>query len=474
MDLTPAFELPIDLEWLNAEKQTLSDHRGRVIALLFWNASSVYSQNALLELSKLQLKFPEMLTAISIHIPKFTAELDNKLIFDAHTRLNAHVLAVNDKNCASWQDYSIESWPTFVLIDCNGMFVDLIIGDMQYKQIESKIADLVLDVSENLSNKSKDMKPNPKNKSFSTLNNPRAILLHNDLIYISDTGNNRILECTIDGHIKRTFGNSLALNMDGIASEAAFNRPVGLCISREHLYVADTGNHAIRRIRLLDGFVDTLLGNGAPGRSDEKVVSDYQDIQFNNPTAISVMQESIVVADSGNNCLWIYNLVNRHFSLLVGSGELGLVDGTGAKAQMAHPLAISGSSNYLYIAEGSSSSIRTVAVPEGRINTLIGHGLFHFGLSDGSKQTASLQYPCDLEIDNKRSLIWIVDSYNRKIRTLDLSNNLLSNSLMTSNFLNPSALTLGEDSVWIADAGSNSIYRYYIETDYLSRITIQA
>lgn len=473
MELKPAFEISPELEWLNAEPQSLALHRGRVVVLLFWNASSVYSQNALLELLQIQHKNPDYLSAITIHVPKFTAELDSKFVLEVMSRLNVQLPVCNDKNCIMWQKYGIESWPTFVIIDSQGNFVESVSGDTQLKYIESKVSEHINNIQDTLAAKSKEMQVKAKLKSFSVLSSPSGLLFHNGMLYISDTGNNRVLECTIEGHVKRVFGNGLALNMDGKGSEAAFNRPTGLCVARDYIYIADTGNHAIRRVRILDGTIDTVLGNGSPGRATEQIVSAFQNVQFNNPSAVNVQQDYFVIADSGNNSLWMYNLVSRKFTLLVGNGELGLLDGVGERAEMAHPLAIDGTKNYLYVVEGSSSSLRMVAIPEGRVNTLIGHGLFQFGSADGSRQSAAMQYPNALAVDEKRGIVWIADSYNRKIRKFDIAKNSLSSITIQTNFLNPSAIAIDDESLWIADSGANFIYRYYIASDYLSRITIQ-
>jgi thiol-disulfide isomerase/thioredoxin len=473
MELKHAFEFPLELEWLNSEPQNLADLRGRVVVILFWNASSVYCHNALNELLALQHKFQDGIYVIGVHIPKFTAELDSKIVEDMLNRLNIQLPIACDKNCVLWQKYSIESWPTFIIIDNNGMLVERILGDQQLKQIEFKVSELI-STSQNTTNfKPKEIPQKTKTKSFNILKSPCGLLVHNKMLYISDTGNNRILECTLEGHVRRIFGNGLALNMDGLSSEAAFNRPTGLCVAREYIYVADTGNHAIRRIRLLDGVVDTVLGSGVAGRATEQVVSGFHSVQFNNPSAVSVQQDSLIIADSGNNSLWMYNLANCKFSLLVGSGELGLLDGVGSRADMAHPLGISGDKNYLYVIEGSSSTLRTVAVPEGRVNTLIGRGLFNFGSSNGAHQTALMQYPCGLAIDNKAKTVWIADSYNRKIRNFSITNNVLTDSKIKADLSNPTAVAIDDESLWIADCGTNLIYRYYFTSDYLSRITIQ-
>jgi hypothetical protein len=47
---------------------------------------------------------------------------------------------------------------------------------------------------------------------------------------------------------------------------AWFNQPYGLCANnRGHLYVCDFGNNRIRRVRVLDGRTDTVLGGGRGG-----------------------------------------------------------------------------------------------------------------------------------------------------------------------------------------------------------------
>ena len=84
-----------------------------------------------------------------------------------------------------------------------------------------------------------------------------------------------------------------------------------------------------------------------------------------------------------------------------------------------------------------------------------------------------MQYPNALAVDDKQGIVWIADSYNRKIRKYDIAKNTLSSVAIATNFLNPTAISLDDESLWIADSGANFIYRYYIASDYLSRITIQ-
>ena len=473
MSIKAAVELSQKLAWINADPQKIAEHKGRVVALVFWNATSVYCHNVLADMQQLQRKYQDKLSVLSIHLPKFSAELESKTVLEVLNRLDIQLPVANDAQWITWQHYDIQSWPSVVLIDDNGFVVRQFSGDNHKKDIESAVSELVLAVKNTVPAKPKHLQAKPKSKSFSVLNSPSGLLIHKNLLYIADSGHNRVLECTIDGSVKRVFGNGLPLYLDGNSAEASFNRPMGMSASREYLYVADTGNHAIRRIRLLDGMIDSILGNGKPGFTQDCVVGVHFDVQLNNPSAVVVHQDLLIVADSGNNCLSAFNLANLHFSQLAGKGTLGLLDGVGTRAEMAHPLALSGSKNHLFVAEGSSSSIRTVAIPEGRVNTIIGLGLYQYGKEDGMRKTAGLQHPSAVLVDEKNGLLWVADSYNHMVRSINLTTNTLSSYPLMQSLVNPSALALDQESLWIADSASSQIHRYFFATEYLSRVSIQ-
>jgi len=90
----------------------------------------------------------------------------------------------------------------------------------------------------------------------SLFNSPTGIAVYNNIVYVSDTGNNRIrsLQNSIVGWTATTVaGNVLAGNNDGNGIYALFNAPRGIAVdnSGTSLYVTDTGNNSIRRISLV-------------------------------------------------------------------------------------------------------------------------------------------------------------------------------------------------------------------------------
>ena len=102
--------------------------------------------------------------------------------------------------------------------------------------------------------------------------------------YVADAGdNNRIRIIHLDGTVA-TLAGSVEGFIDGSGSAAAFNTPSGLALDREgNLYVADTGNHAIRKVTP-QGVVTTLAGDGVAGSNDGHAAQ----ARFNGPLGVAV------------------------------------------------------------------------------------------------------------------------------------------------------------------------------------------
>ena len=92
------------------------------------------------------------------------------------------------------------------------------------------------------------------------LQHPLAVAVAGDRLFIADTYNHRIKVLTIPTGVVKTFaGTGRAGLADGPASRAQFSEPGGLSLADGVLYVADTNNHAVRRIDTVTGEVGTLI-----------------------------------------------------------------------------------------------------------------------------------------------------------------------------------------------------------------------
>ncbi len=127
---------------------------------------------------------------------------------------------------------------------------------------------------------------------------PYALLRSADgSVYFTDAGdNNRIRRRLSDGRVETVAGQGEG-RVDGPALQASFNTPSGIAADAQgNLYVADTGNHAIRRIGT-DGQVTTLAG-GEQGYADGPAAQ----ARFDAPMGIAVdTQGQVYVADTYND-----------------------------------------------------------------------------------------------------------------------------------------------------------------------------
>ena len=174
-------------------------------------------------------------------------------------------------------------------------------------------------------------------------------------VFISDAGEaQRIRRIGVDGAVSTVAGGTIGF-ADGMGSEARFDTPSGVAQGMDGaLYVADTGNNAIRRVTA-EGMVSTIVGGLAAG---------YQDgpspvARFNAPVGIAVAPDGrVIVADTYNDRIRAIDS-SGHVSTIAGSGRQGYVDGPALEAEFDTPcgIAIDREGN-LYIADSGNGLIR--------------------------------------------------------------------------------------------------------------------
>lgn len=119
-------------------------------------------------------------------------------------------------------------------------------------------------------------------------------------LFVADTGNNAIRKVTPEGVVSTLAGDGLAGDKDGKGAGAQFNGPVGVAIDGDGvLYVADTYNDRIRRIGR-DGTVTTIAGGKRPGKADGAAAQAL----FDTPTGLAVSAAGdLYIADTGNHAI---------------------------------------------------------------------------------------------------------------------------------------------------------------------------
>lgn len=189
---------------------------------------------------------------------------------------------------------------------------------------------------------------------------PSALTLGNDgMLYVADTGNHTIRRVT-SGAVVTTFAGTGGLlgQADGPVGTATFNRPSGIVRTDEGvIYVADTDNHTIRRIT--GGVVSTLAGlAGVPGAVNDTGAA----ARFHRPMGLALdLDGSVIVADSGNHLIRRVTPAGVVTTIAGQANVAGRLDGSAGEAQFKSPQAVAvDGSGTIYVADTKNRRIRRI------------------------------------------------------------------------------------------------------------------
>ncbi|MCO5093846.1 MAG: redoxin family protein [Xanthomonadaceae bacterium] len=452
-------DLPPALDWVNAAPLRISALRGRLAALVFWHTGSATSANALADIGYLQTKYADGLSVIGIHTPKFDAQRELDLVARAVNRLGVRFPVASDPDAVAWQHYGIRAWPSVALVDAFGRLVDIIAGDRQREVLEQRIVELLDDAGERGVRVYENAQPALRPEPMRELCFPTALALTPQRLYVCDSGHHRVMECSHEGQVLRVFGSGSAGFEDGPGIQASFQSPGGLVVLKDALYVSDVGNHAIRRIQLGTGQVDTLLGQGSPGTP--QAVANFREspVLLDRPCGLAANFDRLYIAMAGANQVWEADLTRFGFRTLAGSGRLALADGTGALAAFAQPMGLAVLQHTLYVADGQASALRSLHLGSGMVQTLIGLGLFDFGQASGKRPTARLQYPVGIALDPKSPVLWVADCYNDAIAMLRLGAGELTHLPVDYPLRRPTAVVSDGARLWVSNTDAHEVLR---------------
>jgi hypothetical protein len=256
-----------------------------------------------------------------------------------------------------------------------------------------------------------------------TLNTPRSVALDGaGNLYIADSGNNAIREINkATGDITTIAGNGIPADLDGNAAPVELNNPLGVTVDAAgDVYIADTGDQRILEVAPSSGNAITKAGDGIAGFAGDGGAAKLAEL--NLPYAVAFDGAgNMYIPDSGNNCIRVVSagtIETFAGGCHSGTGDFAGDGGAPANASFFAPSAVLvDAAGNLYIGDTQNNRIRKVTTVSGQlqINTIAGTGAGIYGGDGGSATAAGIFGPYGLTLDGQGDL-FIADYFDHRIR----------------------------------------------------------
>ncbi len=294
--------------------------------------------------------------------------------------------------------------------------------------------------------------------SSAKLNNPAGLARAPDGSFVFvETAGQRVRSVAADGTITTLAGTGVAGSKDGAAILATFNAPTGVAVGADGVvYVADTGNHRIRKIA--NGQVTTFAGAGAGFVNGFGTAA-----QFTSPADIAITRGGVLyVADSGNNRIRRIAPSGK-VTTAAGTNTAGYVDGAASAAQLNNPCALATAGDgTVYFYDCNNGRVRKLTTA-GTVSTVAGAGI---GYQDGAGSSALFGKPLAMTLFGTTLLL--SDSTANRVRQIDAFGTVSTlagasaafqdGAPATARFSAPRGIVMDAFGVaWLADGGNQRI-----------------
>jgi sugar lactone lactonase YvrE len=238
-------------------------------------------------------------------------------------------------------------------------------------------------------------------------------------IYVADYGNHRVRKITKSTGLISTIGGTTTYGFSGDggpATAAKIHNPYGLAIdTARNIYFADRSNHRIRKISNT-GIITTIAGTAPEGFGGDGGQATAANLKYPIGVAVDTFGD-VYFSDWGNNRIRKVTKLTGVIKTIAGTGVAGY-SGDGAAATLAklnqpYGVAVDGSGK-VYIGEFTNSRVRMID-SLGIITTFAGKGTRAYSGDGGLATAASLIQPSGVAVDSFRN-VYIADHYNNRVR----------------------------------------------------------
>lgn len=442
-------EIEPALGWVNTAR-VLSlggELRGQVVLLIFWDSGRIGGAGALAEAQSVASRFrDEPVALVGVHGTRFPS-----MATTATTRRNLEHAGVSfpvavDQGYAIWRKYTVRSSPTTVVIDPGGEIAARATGEGNVELLQRTVSRLVKEhrAAGTLATGRLAVDRPAVYRSVSRLFGPEKIVAQTPSIgrdgylFVADTARHRVIVAGWpDGGgsalVRTVYGDGTAGGEDGAAGTARFCRPRGMAFDAERalLYIADSGNHAVRLVDLAAGTVRTIIGRSARGHGTTGgATGTNQALHAPWDVSLDARTGRLLIAMAAAHQVWSAERDTMVTRAIVGSGVEDVIDGVGAGAALAQPsaVALSGDRTVLYCLDSEGSAVRAVDLATRQVRTVAG-GVHEGGLSPldsfGRQDGAAARFcrPLGLSVrpnaETGAEEIIVADTGNSAVRVVD-------------------------------------------------------
>ncbi|MFA6511580.1 MAG: FG-GAP-like repeat-containing protein [Patescibacteria group bacterium] len=245
-------------------------------------------------------------------------------------------------------------------------------------------------------------------------------------LYVVDHWNNRIRKVNIASKMTSLVAGGGDFNTggpgngyaEGTGSAARFDNPTDIAISPDDawLYITDTSNNRIRKIRISTG-VTTLVAGGSKGNAD----ATGSNAKFNAPWGITIDRNGnyLYVADRNNHTIRRIEIATQDVVTIAGRGSAGYLEGVRDNAVFSFPLYVEFDDNILYITDNGSHRIRLYDLTANVSKLISGEGVR--GFENGAPSTAEFNNLSGLAVDHTGRTLYVADQWSDLIRRVDIT-----------------------------------------------------
>ena len=427
-------EFPTDLDWINVDNPlTMSGLVGKIVIFDFWTYGCINCLHVIPVLEQVEQKFADEVVVIGVHSAKFETEGQTENLRQVVQRYGIHHPVINDNAFEVWRSYDARAWPTIAIVDPRGYWVIRQAGEIPFETFDNYLSGMIeyydeIDAS--------IIDRTPIKLALEGAGDPGTPLLYpgkvladaaSNRLFIADSSHNRIVIADLTTReALDIIGSAARGSDDGTFESATFDKPQGMALDGDMLYIADVNSHAIRVADLGERRVTTVAGNGIMGRQRlpfGQRISAPTSVSLRSPWDVEFDDAGrLHIAMAGTHQLFVYEPESGLLYPSVGNGrEANLNDVSLADSELAQPSGLYyAGGGKLYFADSESSTIRLADFENDLVTLVSGtanNSLFEFGDIDGELGVNRLQHALGVEGGPDGDL-YIADTYNSRIKRI--------------------------------------------------------